>query len=151
VASKNGSANLASWYLRDLPRRASGIAYDRLEPCVDVNSYKLSVGRSCERRDPGVSAIALIAAARTLFSALEQKPFFNLEARGDGSLRSQGRLVETSRKPCWGGLMRMIEGVVSPIVPTVSIDAALGKFQLRGAEIGGGPRPIGFLGRRLPM
>ncbi len=26
-----------------------------------------------------------------------------------------------------------------------------GKFQLRGAEIGGGPRPIGFLGRRLPM
>src|ERR1700737_4911740 len=29
--------------------------------------------------------------------------------------------------------------------------AATNGFQLRGAEIGGGPRPIGFLGRRLPM
>jgi hypothetical protein len=28
---------------------------------------------------------------RTLVSALEQRPFFTFEARGDGSLRSQGR------------------------------------------------------------
>src|SRR5258705_10297290 len=32
--------------------------------------------------------------ARALVSALEQRPFFTFEARGDGSLRSQGRLVE---------------------------------------------------------
>ena len=31
------------------------------------------------------------------FSIPEQRPFFTPEARGDGSLRSQGRLVETSR------------------------------------------------------
>src|SRR6266550_4760661 len=55
-----------------------------------------STSRPCERRDPSVSAIALIAAARTLVSALEQKPFFTFEARGDGSLRSQGRPAERS-------------------------------------------------------
>jgi hypothetical protein len=43
---------------------------------------------SLERRDPSVSAIALIAAARTLVLALERRPFFTFEARGDGSLRS---------------------------------------------------------------
>src|SRR5712672_3372866 len=32
--------------------------------------------------------------ARTLVSALEQRPFFTFEARGDGSLRSQGRPAE---------------------------------------------------------
>src|SRR3981189_2748506 len=37
---------------------------------------------------------ALIAAARTLASALEQRPFFTFEARGYGSLRSQGRPAE---------------------------------------------------------
>src|SRR6266850_651930 len=52
---------------------------------------EFSMSRPCERRDPSVSAIALIAAARTLVSALEQRPFFTFEARGDGSLRSQGR------------------------------------------------------------
>src|SRR6266850_6118456 len=31
---------------------------------------------------------------RTLVLALERRPFFTFEARGDGSLRSQGRLVE---------------------------------------------------------
>jgi hypothetical protein len=41
-----------------------------------------------------VSAIALIAAPRNPGSALEQRPFFTFEARGDGSLRSQGRPVE---------------------------------------------------------
>ena len=50
---------------------------------------EFSMSRPCERRDPGVSAIALIAAARTLVSALEQRPFFTFEARGDGSLRSR--------------------------------------------------------------
>src|SRR5260221_6693952 len=52
---------------------------------------EFSMSRPCERRDPSVSAIALIAAARTLVSALEQRPFVTFEARGDGSLRSQGR------------------------------------------------------------
>jgi hypothetical protein len=42
-----------------------------------------------------VSAIALIAAARILVSALEQRPFSIFEARGDGSLRSQGRPAES--------------------------------------------------------
>ena len=51
-------------------------------------------GSSLERRDPSVSAIALIAAARALVSALEKRPFFPFEARGDGSLRSQGRPAE---------------------------------------------------------
>src|SRR3981189_1423634 len=37
---------------------------------------------------------ALIAAARTLASALEQRPFFISEARGYGSLRPQGRPAE---------------------------------------------------------
>jgi len=41
------------------------------------------MSRPCERRDPSVSAIALIAAPRTLVSALEQKPFLTFEARGD--------------------------------------------------------------------
>src|ERR1700730_14004005 len=33
---------------------------------------------------------------RTLVSALEQRPFLTFEARGDGSLRSQGRPAERS-------------------------------------------------------
>src|ERR1700694_1404352 len=37
---------------------------------------------------------ALIAAARTLASVLEQRPFFTSEARGYGSLRPQGRPAE---------------------------------------------------------
>src|ERR1700681_2263984 len=45
---------------------------------------------SLERRDPSVSAIALIAAARTL----------TFEARGDGSLRSQERLVGRGNSIC---------------------------------------------------
>jgi hypothetical protein len=58
---------------------------------------------SLEGRDPSVSAIAFIAAARTLVSALERRPFFTFEARGDGSLRSQGRLVER-RTPATSGV-----------------------------------------------
>ena len=37
----------------------------------------VSMSRPGEGRDPSVSAIALIAAARTLVSALEQRPFFH--------------------------------------------------------------------------
>src|ERR1700687_6407087 len=37
---------------------------------------------------------ALIAAARTLASALEQRPFFTFEARDYGSLRRHGRPAE---------------------------------------------------------
>src|SRR6266704_371096 len=54
------------------------------------------MSRPCERRDPSVSAIALIAASRTLVSAPEQRPFIHFEARGYGSLRSQGRPAERS-------------------------------------------------------
>jgi hypothetical protein len=43
----------------------------------------VSTSRPFKRRDPSVSAIALIAAPRTLVSALEQKPFLTFEARGD--------------------------------------------------------------------
>src|SRR5258705_11600534 len=42
---------------------------------------------------------ALIAAARTLASALEQRPFFTFEARGYGSLRSQGRPLRDYTRP----------------------------------------------------
>src|SRR6266700_6350778 len=61
-----------------------------------LRSVTGSSTRTCERRDPSVSAIALIAAARTLVSTLEPRPFFTFEARGDGSLRSQGRPAEKS-------------------------------------------------------
>jgi hypothetical protein len=37
----------------------------------------VSMSRRGEGRDPSVSAIALIAAARTLVSALAQRPFFH--------------------------------------------------------------------------
>ena len=50
--------------------------------------------RPCERREPQRERKALIAAARTLASALEQRPFFIFEAGGYGSLRSQGRPAE---------------------------------------------------------
>ena len=50
----------------------------------------VSTSRPCERRDPSVSAIALIAAARTLVSALEQRPFFTFEARGDEARGDDG-------------------------------------------------------------
>src|SRR5882757_7592764 len=59
-----------------VPRTGRAIAYDQLQPCVDTvaASPDLSAGRPCERRDPSVSAIALIAAARTLVSAPEPRP-----------------------------------------------------------------------------
>src|SRR3977135_4253541 len=59
-----------------------------------LSHMEFSMSRPCERRDPSVSAIALIAAARALVSALEQRPFFTFGARGDGFLRSQGRPAE---------------------------------------------------------
>ena len=40
---------------------------------------EFSMSRPCERRDPSVSAIALIAAARTLVSAVKQRPFLLLK------------------------------------------------------------------------
>ena len=53
-------------------------------------AYGFSMSRPCERRDPSVSAIALIAAARTLVSALEQRPFVTFEARGDEARGDDG-------------------------------------------------------------
>ena len=53
-----------------------------------------SLGRSSLRtQGPQRERKALIAAAQTLASALQQRPFFTFEARGYGSLRSQGRPV----------------------------------------------------------
>src|SRR4030081_1084081 len=67
----------------------------RLRPLwAGLSHMEFSMSRPCERRDPSVSAIALIAAARTLVSALEQRPFFTFEAGGDGPLLSQGRPAE---------------------------------------------------------
>src|SRR6266581_2428197 len=66
----------------------------RLRLSAGLSHMEFSMSRPCERRDPSVNAIALIAAARTLVSALEQRPFFTFGARGDGSLRSQGRPAE---------------------------------------------------------
>jgi hypothetical protein len=70
------------------------------------------------------------------FSALEQKPFFTFEARGDGSLRSQGRLAESSCEVTTASTHGSIqshatalpgEGVLSPsrratALPVPSID-----------------------------
>src|ERR1700730_11043528 len=47
--------------------------------------------RFCGAFQRVVPANAGTHTARTLNSALEQRPFFTFEARGDGSLRSQGR------------------------------------------------------------
>jgi hypothetical protein len=44
--------------------------------------WNFQMSRPCERRDPSVSAIALIAAARILVSALEQRPFFTFWSQG---------------------------------------------------------------------
>ena len=49
-----------------------------------------SLGRSSLRtQGPQRERKALIAAAQTLASALQQRPFFTFEARGYGSLRSR--------------------------------------------------------------
>src|SRR5258707_2018964 len=46
-----------------------------------LSHMEFSMSRPCERRDPSVSAIALIAEARTLVSALEKRLLFTSEAR----------------------------------------------------------------------
>src|SRR6266849_3048922 len=48
----------------------------------------------CKAFQRVVPANAGTHTARTLVSAPEQRPFFTFEARGDGSLRSQGRPAE---------------------------------------------------------
>src|SRR5260370_37228294 len=78
----------AATEVRPLSRLRAGLSH------MSLHMPDVSMSRPCERRDPSVSAIALIAAARTLVSALEQRPFFTFEARGYGSLRSQGGLAE---------------------------------------------------------
>ena len=57
--------------------------------------------RECERMcfHIVVPAHAGTHTARNLVSALGQKPFFTFEARGDGSLRAQGRLAESYARP----------------------------------------------------
>src|SRR6266436_3899682 len=88
----------AALLIRNNHCRRNGQKHDPEKACpapgAGLSHMGFSMSRPCERRDPSVSAIALIAAARTLVSALEQRPFFTFEARGDGSLRSQGRPAE---------------------------------------------------------
>src|SRR5882724_827341 len=86
----------AALLIRNNHCRRNGQKHDpeKHAPHLALSHMEFSMSRPCERRDPSVSAIALIAAARTLVSALEQRPFFTFEARGDGSLRSQGRPAE---------------------------------------------------------
>src|SRR6478735_337067 len=66
-----------------LPPRAAGLSH-----------MEFSNESSLRTQGPQRERKALIAAARTLASALEQRPFFTFEARGYGSLRSQGRPAE---------------------------------------------------------
>ena len=61
----------------------------RCAPSLDAEEGTPSHVVPANAEEPSVSAIALIAAARILVSALEQRPFFTFEARGDGSLRSE--------------------------------------------------------------
>jgi hypothetical protein len=64
-----------------------------------------------------VSAIALIAAARTLVLALEQRPFFTFEARGDGSLRTQGRPAESLCETTSASTRGSIQSNAIPLSP----------------------------------
>jgi hypothetical protein len=52
--------------------------------------------------------------------------------------------------PSSGGLILTIEGVASCVIPAIPVHAAFSKLQLRGADIGGGPMPIAFLGFSVP-
>jgi hypothetical protein len=46
--------------------------------------------------------------------------------------------------------MRLIDGVVSLVIPAISAASAFGMLQLRGAEIGGTAMPAGFRGFSVP-
>jgi hypothetical protein len=59
-----------------------------------LSHMEFSNRSSLRTQGPQRERKALIAAARTLASALEQSPLFTFEARGYGSLRSQGRPAE---------------------------------------------------------
>src|SRR6266404_2373022 len=59
-----------------------------------LSHMEFSNRSSLRTQGPQRERKALIAAARALASALEQRPFFTFEARGYGSLRSQGRPAE---------------------------------------------------------
>ena len=63
-----------------------------------------------------------------------------------------GEFVQASRpEKRLGGLDQQDRPGKTVVVEAAPETATKNGFQLRGAEIGGGPRPIGFLGRRLPM
>src|SRR5216684_5799584 len=84
-----------------VPHRSRAIAYGvfyAVRTRTWFVSRDISTGRPCERRDPSVSAIALIAAARNLVLALEQRPFLILRpgvmgpcVRRDDPLRACAR------------------------------------------------------------
>src|ERR1700682_5036310 len=59
-----------------------------------LSHIEFSNESSLRTQGPQRERKALIAAARTLASALEQRPFFTSAARGYGSLRPQGRPAE---------------------------------------------------------
>src|SRR4030088_2639286 len=78
------------------PVRRKAIAYDQLQPMV-MASHNLSAGRPGERRDPSPLAQkvkkGLCSSAETRVRAAAMSAI----ALTLGSLRSQGRLIETSR------------------------------------------------------
>src|SRR5258707_5327996 len=76
-----------------LTARCNGASFS-LPTRAGLSHMEFSNRSSLRTQGPQRERKALIAAARTLASALEQRPFFTFEARGYGSLRSQGRPAE---------------------------------------------------------
>src|SRR5258707_5250014 len=125
--SRNRSPGfLASLQSRPLPVNGRAIAYGIFQQVVPANAGTHT--------------------ARTLASALEQRPFFTFEARGYGSLRSQGRPAERlyeattdqrtaqfshMRSPCacgagsgWGCCRITDTGARGQIPPPAALDRA---------------------------
>src|ERR1700676_2530340 len=68
---------------------------------------------------------ALIAAARTLASALEQRPFLTSEARGYGSLRPQGRPAERLYEATTASTYGSIQSYAIALLPVAAKPYAL--------------------------
>jgi hypothetical protein len=79
--------------------RASPIAYDLLQPCVDtvVALHDLSAGRPCECRGPSPLASKVKKAFGSSAETTVRAAAMSAIALTLGSLRSQGRLIEALR------------------------------------------------------
>src|SRR6202035_5631813 len=74
-------------------------AYDQPQPCIDtaVASHDLPAGRPCERRDPSPLASKVRKGLCSNAETRVRGAAMSAIALTLGSLRSQGRLVDTSR------------------------------------------------------